>query len=127
MKSEQTKVSASDIIKLIEDFHMESKIKTTIFSRFLELSSMSDDFCECVTNLNKSEFNEVLQYLIMTDKNGQRRMRDSKYRTVSQALAIYLFWLKTGFAQQIIANYFGITDPDDYVIGEKDDSRTISR
>ena len=37
--------------------------------------------------------------------NGSRCC--SKYRTKSQALAIYLFWLKTGMTQETIAAYFG--------------------
>jgi hypothetical protein len=106
---------------------VESELKSTNFSRFSELNSISDDFCELVTNFKKSEFDLVLQYLIKADENGQRKMRDSKYRTVSQALAVYLFWLKTGLTQHMIGIFFGITDPDVYEIGDKGDSRTISR
>jgi hypothetical protein len=106
---------------------LETELKATNFSRFSDHNSISDDFCELVTNMKKSEFDEVLKYLIENDENGQRRMRDSKYRTVSQALAVYLFWLKTGFTQHMIAHFFGITDPDDFEIGDKYDSRKISR
>ncbi|CAF1101911.1 unnamed protein product [Brachionus calyciflorus] len=35
-------------------------------------------------------------------------MRDSINRTKSQALAVYLFWLKTGLDQQTIASYFNL-------------------
>ena len=37
-------------------------------------------------------------------------MKNSPNRTKEQALAIYLFWLKTGFTQDQIAYYFGIDD-----------------
>ena len=35
-------------------------------------------------------------------------MRDTAERSKSQALAIYLFWMKTGCSQDIIATYFGL-------------------
>ena len=37
-------------------------------------------------------------------------MRDSKSRTKSQALAVYLFWLKTGLGQATIAAFFDNED-----------------
>ena len=34
-------------------------------------------------------------------------MNNTVFRTKSQALAVYLFWLKIGCYQDIIATYFG--------------------
>ena len=58
--------------------------------------------CLRTTGLTSSQFNEVYNHL--------KSMRDSQSRTKSQALAIYLFWLKTGLSQTTIAAYF---DNDD--------------
>ena len=35
-------------------------------------------------------------------------MRETENRSVYQALAVYLFWLKTGLDQENIATIFGI-------------------
>ena len=56
------------------------------------------------TGYSSQQFNEILQYLI---ENDEFEMRNSKERKVSQALAIYLYWLKTGLDQQSIACHFG--------------------
>ena len=40
-----------------------------------------------------------------------KSLRNSNERKKEKALAIYLFWLKTGIEQNILASYFGIDDP----------------
>ena len=52
------------------------------------------------TGLSQEHFLDLLSSL--------RSMRDSINRTKSQALAVYLFWLKTGLGQQTIASYFNL-------------------
>jgi predicted transcriptional regulator len=39
-------------------------------------------------------------------------MRSSNQRTIFQALAVYLFWLKTGLDQMTITAIFGLSQQD---------------
>jgi len=52
------------------------------------------------TNLNKKQFHELFDEL--------ESIRDSPARTKSQALATYLFWLKTGLDYRTIATLFSL-------------------
>ena len=40
-------------------------------------------------------------------KNNEFKMRETSNRSISQALVVYLYWLKTGSDQESIANHFG--------------------
>lgn len=61
---------------------------TSIFNSFKDSKIICDELCISVTGLISDEFIELLGFL-----GG---MHDSSRRTKSQALAVYLFWLKSG-------------------------------
>ena len=84
--------------ELIEDLRAYA-IRNSIFEKFRNSHSVSDELCKKTTGLRADEFLEVFDDLIS--------MKDSINRTKSQALAIYLFWLKSGLSQITISAYFG--------------------
>ena len=77
----------------------EHAIRSSIFDKFINPYSVSDDLTKQTTGLNAQQFLEIYENLVS--------INESKNRTKSQALAIYLFWLKTGISQADIAAYFG--------------------
>ena len=77
-------------------------LNNNIFSQFDSLKTINDDTCLRVTGLKSEDFDILLENL--------HSMREREQRTRSQALAVFLFWLKTGIEQEVIASYFGIID-----------------
>lgn len=71
-----------------------------MFSKFFDFQSILDTICTRNTNHNKDQFIEIAGHL--------SSMRNTEKRTKFQALAVYLFWLKTGLSQEIIATHFDI-------------------
>ena len=63
---------------------------------------LDDETCKSTTGFSKSDFNIINNHLT--------EMKDSSLRTKSQALAIYLFWLKTGLNQEAIRANFNINN-----------------
>ena len=63
------------------------------------MNSVSDELCKNTTGLSKEEF----QYLC----GELHSLRNTQFRSIPQALAVYLFWLTTGLGQKKIATYFG--------------------
>ena len=92
--SEISVLKESECSALIEGLRAYS-IKNSVFEKFFNPHSISDDFCKKTTGLKLSRFLEVLGHLTT--------MNEIKNRNKSQALAIYLFWLKTGLPQETIA------------------------
>ena len=91
-----TKESISDIIQSLR----ERSQKRSIFDDFYDSTRLNEDICRSTTGFSKENFIEIL--------NSLTTMRDSEARSKSQALAVYLFWLKTGLDQETIAAYFNI-------------------
>jgi hypothetical protein len=92
---------AADITDLLEGLRQRTR-KCSTFHQFEFPSNIDNRLCERTTGLTSDQFNEVHDHL--------KTMKNSKARTTSQALAIYLFWLKTGLSQDTIAAYFGNND-----------------
>jgi hypothetical protein len=67
-------------------------------------ASMPDKECLDFTGFTKAEFLYILNHLKNID------FKNSPGRTREQALAIYLFWLKTGISQEMIKSIFNIKD-----------------
>ena len=61
-----------------------------LFHQFKNPNILDSTICMNTTGYSSQQFNEILQYLI---ENDEFEMRNSKERKVSQALAIYLYWL----------------------------------
>ena len=72
----------------------------TLFDQFKDYRLVDEKTIKSTTGLSQEHFLDLLSCL--------RSMRDSINRTKSQALAVYLFWLKTGLDQQTIASYFNL-------------------
>ena len=99
--SDSIQLSDLETTALLESLRHQAA-KNSIFKKFEIPTNIDNNLCLRTTGLTSSQFNEVYNHL--------KSMRDSQSRTKSQALAIYLFWLKTGLSQTTIAAYF---DNDD--------------
>ncbi|RNA22087.1 Vacuolar sorting-associated 13C [Brachionus plicatilis] len=97
-ESKINRVSANDLIQTL----IEASKKKSLFYEFSDPSKIDNDTCKNTTGFNKEEFNIICSYL--------DEMKDSQVRTKSQALAIYLFWLKTGMTQRVIKAHFRLNE-----------------
>ena len=92
-----------DIFKRILEGVRKRELTTqSIFARFRCLKTLNNDLCYQITGFTYQEF-FLLNTMLMS-------LRNSPTRTKEQALAVYLFWLKTGPSQNIKALCFGLSD-----------------
>ncbi|CAF1003785.1 unnamed protein product [Brachionus calyciflorus] len=84
---------------------IDASKKKSLFDEFADFNSLDDETCKETTGFFKKEFEIINHYLA--------DMKDSNVRTKSQALAIYLFWLKTGLNQEAIKAHFKIENRTD--------------
>ena len=98
--SDQTTLKGEEIEVLLASLRHTSKY--TLFEKFSKRKTIKNDECLRYTGLNKDQFNELFC--------GLKTLNDSQGRTKSQALATYLFWLKTGLDQATIASLFSINN-----------------
>ena len=75
------------------------KRTNSIFAKFGDMRNLDEDLCKSITTLTKDEF-IFLTTCLDSIKNSNRRSKE-------QAIAIYLYWLKTGLTQNMIALFFG--------------------
>jgi len=59
----------------------------TLYEKFLNADSLSEHLCKKITGLTVEQFNILNQIL-----EDSKSMRNSTNRSISQALAVYLFW-----------------------------------
>lgn len=97
--SQQTCLDKQKTEKIINRF-LKFGRRNTLFSKFSDEATLTDSLCKNNTGLIKIQFLELAESL--------ENMNDSSKRTKLQALAIYLFWLKTGLQQRAIASHFEI-------------------
>jgi predicted transcriptional regulator len=95
--AETISLSAEQISQLMENLRKRAKSNST-FQKFSSPIIKDKKLCMRTTGFTPIQFYEIFNEL------GQ--MRNSDSRTKSQALAVYLFWLKTGAGQETIAAYF---------------------
>ena len=96
--SENTVMSNEEIEMLLSNLRQASKF--TLFEKFSKRKNITEDECKRFTGLTKGQFNDILSSL--------STLKPSLARTQSQALATYLFWLKTGLDDRTIATLFSI-------------------
>ncbi|CAF0780028.1 unnamed protein product [Brachionus calyciflorus] len=99
------KRSKNESVKDLISSLIEASKKKNFFVDFADLNSIDEETCKEKTGFFKNEFEKINGYL------GE--MKDSNIRTKSQALAIYLFWLKTGLNQEAIKAHFRIENRTD--------------
>jgi hypothetical protein len=61
---------------------------SSLFAKFANLNSLSEEICLKTTGFSKVEFMDICSKV--------ESLNNSPVRTREQCLAIYLFWLKTG-------------------------------
>ncbi|XP_065675501.1 uncharacterized protein LOC136091722 [Hydra vulgaris] len=86
---------------LFKSFRSRDSKTASIFAKFSEINNVTTEFCFQNTGFTKDEFLYLVSEL-KTIKNSFKRSKE-------QALAVYLFWLKTGLDQNSIACYFGLS------------------
>ena len=96
--SDDSVLTNDEIQMLLTSLRQTSKY--TLFERFSKRKNISEEECKQFTGLNKEQFNEVLCSL--------ESLKESPSRTKAQALAVYLFWLRTGLDHRTIASLFSI-------------------
>ena len=98
--SDFTRLSGGQIEQLLD--HLRDAISPDIFSKFKKTTRMTELECLRFTGLTKDQFNSLNKDLLS--------LYNSPKRTKSQALATYLFWLKTGLPYRTIATLFSLND-----------------
>jgi hypothetical protein len=101
--SDNLKLSSQEV-QIMFDSLRESAKTNSLFFKFANLEQLNDEECITNTGFNKSEFAYIL--------NSLQKIKQSIYRNKSQALAIYLYWLKNYLCQENIAAIFGISQQD---------------
>lgn len=96
----ETKINKKDMETFFKSVDSNNKKTNSIFARFGDLKNLSSELCSSITNLTKDEFIFLC--------NEIKSLKNSSIRTNEQAIAIYLYWLKTGLSQKLIALYFGL-------------------
>ncbi|CAF0717678.1 unnamed protein product [Brachionus calyciflorus] len=84
---------------MLQKLRAKSK-NQTLFDQFRDYRLVDEKTIKNTTGLSQEHFLDLLSSL--------RSMRDSINRTKSQALAVFLFWLKTCLDQLTIASYFSL-------------------
>ncbi len=95
--NKESNTSDEYLKKVLEELKSLAK-KNNLFSKFENIKSITEDMCIRNTGFNKNQFIEISESI--------SSMRDSESRTKTLALAIYLFWLRTGLSQELIATHF---------------------
>ena len=89
-----------DLFKKLVDGFRDLNSKSSIFANFENFRTITADLCLKVTGFTKDEFFVICETV--------KSLKKSPTRSKEQAIAIYLFWLKTGLDQNSIALYFGL-------------------
>jgi hypothetical protein len=101
--SNSAKITSKNVIFMFEALK-ESVKSSNLFAKFGDLEMLEDEDCYTNTGFRKDEFLYIF--------NSLTSLKNSTHRSKSQALAIYLYWLKTGLNQENIASIFGIDQRD---------------
>ena len=73
---------------LIFIFKVKSQTGQTVLECFSDANKVPNEICERTTGFNTEQYTDLCSKL--------KSMRNSEARTVSQALAVYLYWLRSG-------------------------------
>ena len=96
----QVKLFGDHVKKFFECVREREQSNATLFNKFYNYVSICERLCFEHTGFTKDEFCFIL--------NELKSLKHSFRRSREQALAIYLFWLKSGMPQNTINAIFGI-------------------
>jgi hypothetical protein len=96
--SQTTDLQSYEVSLLLD--RIRHATKSTLFEKFSDQSKISDDECKRFTGLKKDNFYSLVKTLKSMSKSGNRDKE--------QALATYLFCLKTGLDYRTISTIFSI-------------------
>lgn len=93
-------ITSQKIESIFLSFIIREQKTSNIFKKFKDFSIVTDELCFKTTGFTKDEvyfiFNEI------------KSLISSENRSKLQSIVLYLFWLKTGLDQKMIANLFEI-------------------
>jgi hypothetical protein len=98
--SDKTILSDNEILTLIDN--LKNTIKPDFFAKLSKVSNLSENECLRLTGITKKQFNSL--------EGKLKTLKNSPERNKSQALATYLFWLKTGLPYRTIATLFSLNN-----------------
>jgi hypothetical protein len=90
--------------KILFDALTDDAETNDLFHKFKNINHINEALCIQNTCYNAMEFLAIYESIV---KNNEFNMRETSNRSISQALVVYLYWLKTGSDQESIANHFG--------------------
>ena len=90
-----------NIKNMLENLRYFSR-KSNIRSRFEDIDNVSNITCQTFTGFSREDFMLIHESL--------KSMRNTPQRSISEALAVYLFWMKTGLDTRTIAAVFELND-----------------
>ena len=99
LSKKDAKIDGDDFKKFLELLRERERLTGNVFSRFKTSVSIGEKLCFSYTGFTKDEFTLIL--------NSLTSLNNSPVRSKEQALAIYLFWLKSGIQQSLITTIFG--------------------
>lgn len=103
VESKTTILSARLISRYLQEIHKHRPPRSVYWEHFRVAKKVPEDVCKDITGFDSSEFQRLVQFV---KQNGT--MRDNKNRTVSQAMAVFLYRLKSGVAQNEVRRLFGL-------------------
>jgi hypothetical protein len=98
--SDETNLNGSEVMQLLDNLRHASK--STLFEKFSKPKHINDVECKRYTGLNKDDFKSLLSNLVS--------LKNSTSRNRAQALAVYMFWLKTGLDFNTISTLFSLSN-----------------
>ena len=90
--------------KILFDALTDDAVTNDLFHKFKNINHINEALCIQNTGYNALEFLAIYESIV---KNNEFKMRETSNRSISQALAVYLYWWKTGSDQESIENHFG--------------------
>ena len=98
--SEYTTLSGTELNILLDSLRHAAKNQMRKLGKFSSINDINDEDCKRFTNLNRQQFSTLL--------NNLKSLKNSPARSKSEALATYLFWLKTGLDFRTISTIFSL-------------------
>jgi hypothetical protein len=90
--------------KILFDALTDDALTNDLFHKFRNINHINEAFCIQNTRYNALEFLAIYESIV---KNEEFKMRETSNGSICQALAVYLYWLKTVSDQETIANHLG--------------------
>lgn len=103
VESNFTLMSSQEIARFFREIRKHKSTKSIYWDHFRNLKELSQEVCKDITGFDLIQFGRLVNYA-----KQNNAMKDSQTRTVSQAMAVFLYHLKSGVAQDEVRRLFGL-------------------